>query len=63
MSLPVSVHECFYEAAVMDIETNLAFAHCLFTDGGEACFKEIPAGLKCLSKDSKKRAHFYDRQP
>ncbi len=49
MSLPESVHECFYAAAVKDIKTYLAFANCMLTDGGERCFRANLDGSKCLN--------------
>ena len=49
MSLPGSVHACFYSSAVADPTTFAAFANCQLTDGGEQCIRDIPAGLNCLS--------------
>jgi hypothetical protein len=49
MSLPESVHACFYNAAVADPETMAAFTNCRQTNGGEKCVRDIPAGLNCLN--------------
>ena len=48
--LPVSKQDCLFEAAVTDMETNLAFAYCLFNNGGIQCLEDIPAGSECLKK-------------
>ncbi len=49
LSLPESVHACFYHAAVADPTTLAAFANCQRTDGGEKCIRNIPAGSHCLN--------------
>ena len=49
LNLPESVHACFYHAAAEDPSTMSAFVNCQLTDGGEDCFRDVPAGSYCLN--------------
>ena len=56
-SLPELVHACFYNYAVQDPQTLVAFAHCQQTDGGEKCIKNIPAAVICMNKNGHEDRH------
>ena len=51
MNQSAPVHKCFYMSSLGDVQTFVAFTNCHLTDGGENCFRAIPAGSNCLNSN------------